>query len=302
MKKFYNIFAVCAAVSVLAVSCCGGKQKVCAVVAGPDKVAAVVIEYPEAIDAESVCPEAYVVDGEEVVCTKLVDGNKVIVALKKDCCGKHEGCEKKACDEAKPECDKPACDKKAECGKPCHKKPECCKEGAQCCVEGAECCKPACDKKAECGDKPACDKKAECDKPCPKDADKKPCCKEKCDIPVPDVSVKQVVDIKTAEGKVVKAWKKAVKASEAVPAHKGNKHHHAVKPECCKEGAECCVEGAECCKPVCDKPSCEEKAECGEKPACKEKAECGEKPECGKGHCDKPADQQCPKCKKAAAK
>lgn len=254
MKKFYNIFAVCAAVSVLAVSCCGGKQKVCAVVAGPDKVAAVVIEYPEAIDAESVCPEAYVVDGEEVVCTKLVDGNKVIVALKKDCCGKHEGCEKKACDEAKPECDKPACDKKAEC-----------------------------------------------DKPCPKDADKKPCCKEKCDIPVPDVSVKQVVDIKTAEGKVVKAWKKAVKASEAVPAHKGHKHHHAVKPECCKEGAECCVEGAECCKPACDKPSCEEKAECGEKPACKEKAECGEKPECGKGHCDKPADQQCPKCKEAAA-
>ena len=223
MKKFYNIFAVCVAVSVLAVSCCGGKQKVCAVVAGPDKVAAVVIEYPEAIDAESVCPEAYVVDGEEVVCTKLVDGNKVIVALKKDCCGKHEGCEKKACDEAKPECDKPACDKK-------------------------------------------------------------------CEIPVPDVAVKQVVDIKTAEGKVVKAWKKAVKASEAVPAHKGHKHHHAVKPECCKEGAECCVEGAECCKPVCDKPSCEEKAECGEKP------------ECGKGHCDKPADQQCPKCKEAAAK
>ena len=222
MKKFYNIFAVCAAVSVLAVSCCGGKQKVCAVVAGPDKVAAVVIEYPEAIDAESVCPEAYVVDGEEVVCTKLVDGNKVIVALKKDCCGKHEGCEKKACDEAKPECDKPACDKK-------------------------------------------------------------------CEIPVPDVAVKQVVDIKTAEGKVVKAWKKAVKASEAVPAHKGHKHHHAVKPECCKEGAECCVEGAECCKPACDKPSCEEKAECGEKP------------ECGKGHCDKPADQQCPKCKEAAA-
>ena len=198
MKKALFICAVCAAV--VATACCGGKQKVTAVVAGPDKVAAVVVEYPEALDAETVCPEAFVVEGREVVCAKLVEPTKVVVALKKECCGE------------KPEC--------------CEPKPECCKEDAECCKEGAECCEP----------KPECCKE-------------KPECCEKPEIPVPDVAVQQVVDIKTAEGKVVKAWKKAVKATEAVPACPP-KHH-----------------------------------------------ECGEKPECGEHHCDKPADQQCDKCK-----
>lgn len=156
MKKFLFI---CAAVA--ATACCGGKQaKVSAIVAGPDKVAAVVVEYAEALDAESVCPEAFVVEGKEVVCAKVVDGNKVVVALKKECCGKCEG-----------------------------EKKECCKE------------------KAECGEaKPEC-----------------------CEIPVPDVAVQQVVDLKTAEGKTVKAWKKAVKATEACPA--------CPKKPCCKEKA-----------------------------------------------------------------
>ena len=196
MKKFLFI---CAAVA--ATACCGGKQaKVSAIVAGPDKVAAVVVEYAEALDAESVCPEAFVVEGKEVVCAKVVDGNKVVVALKKECCGKCEG-EKKEC-----------CKEKAECGEA---KPECCEE------KKAECCE-----KKECGE------------------EKPECCKEKPEIPVPEVAVQQVVDLKTAEGKVVKAWKKPVKATEAVPA-----------PPCHK------------------KPCCGEKPECGEKPDCCKKAE-----------------------------
>ena len=203
MKKFLFI---CAAVA--ATACCGGKQaKVSAIVAGPDKVAAVVVEYAEALDAESVCPEAFVVEGKEVVCAKVVDGNKVVVALKKECCGKCEG-EKKECGE-----------EKAECGEA---KPECCEE------KKAECCE---EKKPEC-----CEEK------------KEECCKEKCEIPVPDVAVQQVVDLKTAEGKTVKAWKKAVKATEACPA--------CPKKPCCGE-----------------KPECGEKHECGEKPDCCKKAE-----------------------------
>lgn len=219
MKKFLFI---CAAVA--ATACCGGKQaKVSAIVAGPDKVAAVVVEYAEALDAESVCPEAFVVEGKEVVCAKVVDGNKVVVALKKECCGKCEG-EKKEC-----------CKEKAECGEA---KPECCEE------KKAECCE---EKKPEC-----CEEK------------KEECCKEKCEIPVPDVAVQQVVDLKTAEGKTVKAWKKAVKATEACPAPHHGKHHG--------------------------------------KPGCGEKPECGQQHECGAQPCDKPAEEQCDKCKEAAAK
>ena len=191
MKKF---LLICTAVAATA-CCCGKQAKVSAIVAGPDKVAAVVVEYAEALDAESVCPEAFVVEGREVVCAKLVEPTKVIVALKKECC----------CGGEKPECGE---------------KKECCKE------------------KAECGEKPECCEKKECGE------EKPECCKEKPEIPVPDVAVQQVVDLKTAEGKVVKAWKKAVKATEAVPA-----------PPCHK------------------KPCCGEKPECDEKPACCEKAE-----------------------------
>lgn len=187
MKKSLFICAVCAAAAVTA--CCGGKQqKVSAIVVGPDKVAAVVVEYAEALDAASVCPEAFTVEGKEVVCAKLVEPAKVVVALKKDCC------------KAKPECGEPK----------------------------QECCEP----KQECGEQ-----KPECSEPKPE------CCKEKCEIPVPDVSVKQVIDLKTADGKVVKAWKKAIKATEV--------------------------------------------------------AKCDKKPECGAQPCDKPAEEQCPECKKA---
>ena len=195
MKKF---LLICTAVAATA-CCCGKQAKVSAIVAGPDKVAAVVVEYAEALDAESVCPEAFVVEGREVVCAKLVEPTKVIVALKKECC----------CGGEKPECGE---------------KKECCKE------------KPECGEKKECGEKPECGEKKECCKEKPECGEKcgeeKPeCCKEKPEIPVPEVAVQQVVDLKTAEGKVVKAWKKPVKATEAVPAPPCHK-----KP-CCKEKA-----------------------------------------------------------------
>ena len=205
-----------------------------AIVAGSDKVAALVVEYPQALDAESVCPEAFVVEGEEVACAKLVEPTKVLVALKKDCCGK-----KHECGEAKPECgQKPECCEKKEAPK--------CEEGKPCPADG--------EAKPECGEA----------KPCPKEAAEKDCCKEKCEIPVPDVAVQQVVDLKTAEGKTVKAWKKAVKATEACPAPHHGKHHG--------------------------------------KPGCGEKPECGQQHECGAQPCDKPAEEQCDKCKEAAAK
>jgi len=181
MRKALFISAVCAAV--LATACCGGKQKVCAIVAGPDKVAGVFVEYPEALDAESICPEAFVVEGEEVVGAKLVEPTKVVVALKRDCCGAHR--HHQECQEPKPECPEA--------------KPECPEA------------KPECPEA-----KPECPKaKLEC---------------EKCEIPVPEVSVKQVVDLKTADGKVVKAWKKAIMASEAVPAPRRGHRHHCNKP------------------------------------------------------------------------
>lgn len=229
MKKSLFICTVCAAV--LATACCGGKNTVTAIVAGPDKVAALVVEYPQALDAESVCPEAFVVEGEEVVAAKLVEPTKVLVALKKDCCGK-----KHECGEAKPECGQ-----KPECG-----------EAKPCPADGEA--KPECGEKHECGEA----------KPCPKEAEEKDCCKEKCEIPVPNVAVQQVVDLKTAEGKTVKAWKKAVKATEACPAPHHGKHHG--------------------------------------KPGCGEKPECGQQHECGAQPCDKPAEEQCDKCKEAAAK
>ena len=204
MKKF---LLICTAVA--ATACCGGKQaKVSAIVAGPDKVAAVVVEYAEALDAESVCPEAFVVEGKEVVCAKVVDGNKVVVALKKECCGK-----KHECGEAKPECGE-----KHECE---GEKKECCKEKAECGEAKPECCE---EKKPEC-----CEEK------------KEECCKEKCEIPVPDVAVQQVVDLKTAEGKTIKAWKKAVKASEVLCApHHGRRHHKCGEGKCDKPSEEQC--------------------------------------------------------------
>ena len=240
---------------------CKQAAKVTALVGGPDcKVAALEVEYDAEIDPASVCADAYKVEGEEVAVAKAVDPKHVIVVLKGEA--------------------------------PKAPKPECCKPDAECCQPDADCCKPAkpecCEEpapKPECCDKPEgkCDKpEAKCDKPegkcekpeaekcdkCKAEEPKAECCdkpegKGKKDAPkieVPKIGVQQVADIKTLDGKTVKAWGKAVKATDAKPfkAMHGHRHGHhhgeAAKPECCKPGADCCKPDADCCKPA--KPEC----------------------------------------------
>lgn len=222
---------ICAAgLAVLAaVSCCKGSDKVTAIVAGPENaVVALDIEYDAPICPASICPEAFEVEGHEVACVKACKEGHVFVLLKSECC--KEG--KPECAEAKPECDKKCEEAKACCeqekacckeeGAECCDKPECCKEDDKpCCKEG----KPACAEKAECTEKAECDEKPECEK--------------ECKIAVPKISVKQVADIKDVNGKVIPAWKKALKAGD-------------VEPICAKK--------AGCEKPACDKP-CEKPCE-----------------------------------------
>ena len=216
----------CAMGLVAAATLAGCKQaaEVTALVAGPDcKVVALEVEYDVAIDPTSVNADAYKVEGEEVVAAKAVDPEHVIVVIgsgkpEGECCkeageGKEE-CGK--CEEAKPECCKEA---KEECGKCEEAKPDCCKEGKEECDKCEE-AKPECCKEG----------KEECDKCEGKDAPK---------IAVPDISVRQVADIKALDGKTVKAWSRAVKAGEAKPfmGKHGGRHHHG-KPE--KDGCEGC--------------------------------------------------------------
>lgn len=262
MKKILMICAAGLAV-LAAVSCCKNANKVTAIVAGPEQdVIALQIAYEAPVCPESVCPEAFEVEGREVVCAKVCPkSGAVTLILKGNCpkaeCGEKHECDKpceKKCGEAKPECgEQPECEKA--CDKPCEKKCEepkaCCKEEKACCEEdccaepkpckeeGAECCdKPECCKK---GDKPCCKEgKPECDKKA--ECGEKPECKKECkEIAVPKICVKQVAELKDVEGNVIPAWKKAVKASEVKPL---------------------------------PKPHCGKKHECGEKP------ECGQKPEC----------------------
>lgn len=151
------------------------------------------------------CPEAK----PECEGPKSVDGQFVVIVLKK------------ACPEAKPECEKAACDStKSECekaGKP-------------------ECKKAACDSaKVECekAGKPEC-------------KEGKP---EKCpEVAVPEIAVKQVKEIKAADSSALKAWSKAFPATKAVPCFgpKGPKHHHG---QACPEGkAECDGQHKDCPK------------------------------------------------------
>ena len=120
---------------------------------------------------------------------KSVDGQFVVIVLKKECKGEKHECDSTnaACPEAKAECDST----KAAC-------PEA---------------------KANCDGKHAdCDgKHADCEKA------------EKCpEVAVPDVKVNQVKEIKAADGSALKAWGKAFPATKAVPCFgpKGHKHHH----------------------------------------------------------------------------
>ena len=213
MKKTL-MFSAMALTLLAALSGCKSTPEITALVKGKEcKVVALDLEYEAAIDPASVSTETFVVEGEEVAFAKVTEPEHVLIVLKRECkgegckgegCGKgdceKEGCDKADCEKVKADCEKAGCDK-AECEKA---KAECCKakaEGekakAECCKAKAECCKA----KAE-GEKDGCKKSK--------------CCKDKDDdeLPVPKVSVQQVADLKTLDGKTVKAWKSARPATD----------------------------------------------------------------------------------------
>jgi hypothetical protein len=267
MKKNIIVSVIgVAAAGLLLASCSGGQpESVTAVVAGPDgQPAAVVVKYAKAVSAESVAADAFQIEGKEIEKVFVTDKDFTAVPEKPECKG-----EKPECDKAKAQCDstKTQCDStKTQCPEA---KPECegpksvdgqfvvivlkkaCPEKPACDTAKAECEKAACDStKAECK-KAACDSaKVECEKA------GKPECKEgkpeKCpEVAVPEIAVKQVKEIKAADGSALKAWSKAFPATKAVPCFgpKGPKHHHG---QACPEGkAECdgqhkdCPKGAE---------------------------------------------------------
>ncbi len=273
MKKNIIVSVIgVAAAGLLLASCSGGQpESVTAVVAGPDgQPAAVVVKYAKAVSAESVAADAFQIEGKEIEKVFVTDKDVTAVPEKPECKGEKPECDKaKAqCDSTKTQCDstKTQCDStKTQCPEA---KPEC--EGPKsvdgqfvvivlkkACPEAKpECEKAACDStKSECekAGKPECEKaacdsaKVECEKA------GKPECKEgkpeKCpEVAVPEIAVKQVKEIKAADGSALKAWSKAFPATKAVPCFgpKGPKHHHG--QACPEEKAECDGQHKDCPK------------------------------------------------------
>lgn len=236
-----RILIICAAgLMALAMVSCGQKApKVDAIVAGGAEPFALMLEYNAPVLAECVNAQTFAVPGKEVRSAFVTDvnpfgdkghrgpgswmadrkdGKYVVVVLEGGKpMGKPEGeCDK--CEEAKAgECDMAECDH--EDGKPCDK-PEAEKcDKCKAAEAAAACDKPEAEKCDSCkheegmrhhGDKP-------CDKAC-----------EDAAVAVPEITVQQVADIKTADGKTLKAWKKAVKAGEVISfmGHRPG-HHHA---------------------------------------------------------------------------
>ena len=236
-----RILTICAAgLMALAMASCGQKApKVDAIVAGGAEPFALMLEYNAPVLAECVNAQTFAVPGKEVRSAFVTDvnpfgdkghrgpgswmadrkdGKYVVVVLEGGKpMGKPEGeCDK--CEEAKAgECEMAECDH--EDGKPCDK-PEAEKcDKCKAAEAAAACDKPEAEKCDSCkheegmrhhGDKP-------CDKAC-----------EDAGVAVPEITVQQVADIKTAEGKTLKAWKKAVKAGEVISfmGHRPGHHHH----------------------------------------------------------------------------
>ena len=213
----------------------------------------------ECDSTKAACPEAKAecdkAGKPECKGPKSVDGQFVVIVLKKACP------EKPACDKANAECDstKAACpEAKAECDstKACPEaKAECDKAKAECDGQHKDCAKEG--KAAhDCGmanNHECCPEDST--KVCPEGKTEKPACPE---IAVPEIAVKQVKEIKAADGSALKAWSKAFPATKAVPCFgpKGPKHHHG---EACPEGkAECDKAKAECDGQHKDCPKAEE--------------------------------------------
>jgi len=274
MKKiFFSVFTAAGIVAMLA-SCSGKPEKVTAMVAPGDKVAAVVVEFNKAVSAEQISADAFEVEGQEIVAAFVCDQDPTACPEPKEKpeCKKECDSTKAECTEAKPECKKECDSTKAECTEA---KPECkgkdgkfvvlvfkheCKEAkpecdsTKACTEAkAECKDAACaEKKADCKDCKDCKECENCKPEC-KCPDCKPgCCAEapkaecdstkKCEKPeiaVPEVSVKQVKDIAAADGTTLKAWCKAFKATAAAPAFMGPKGPKGPKHACKGEKPEC---------------------------------------------------------------
>jgi hypothetical protein len=225
-----RILIICAAgLMALAMVSCGQKApKVDAIVAGGAEPFAVLLEYDAPVLAECVNAQTFAVPGKEVRSAFVTDVNPFgdkghrgpgsWMADRKD--GKYvvvvlEG--GKPMGKPEGECDMAECDH--EDGKPCDK-PEAEKcDKCKAAEAAAACNKPEAEKCDSCkheegmrhhGDKP-------CDKAC-----------EDAAVSVPEITVQQVADIKTADGKTLKAWKKAVKAGEVISfmGHRPG-HHHA---------------------------------------------------------------------------
>ncbi len=220
----------------------------------------------ECDSTKAACPEAKAeCDKAKAECKgpKSVDGQFVVIVLKKACpekpaCDKANAeCDstKAACPEAKAECDstKAACpEAKAECDKA--GKPECDGQHKDCAKEGKAAHDCGMDpKECEASNHECCPEDST--KVCPEGKTEKPACPE---IAVPEIAVKQVKEIKAADGSALKAWSKAFPATKAVPCFgpKGPKHHHG---EACPEGkAECDKAKAECDGQHKDCPKAEE--------------------------------------------
>jgi len=260
MKKNIILSVVgVAAAGLLLASCSGKPEEVTAVVAGPDGHAkAVVVKYAKAVSAESVTADAFQIEGQEIEKVFVTDKD-ITAAPEKP--GKPE---KPECKGEKPECKGAECDSTKACpeAKPCPEgKPECDGKHEGCKKEGCDSTKVAPQPKPECEgpksvdgqfvvivlkkacpeEKPEC-KGAECDstKACP-------------EVAVPEISVKQVKDIKAADGSALKAWSKACPATKAVPCmKKGHKHHHhgrpGEKPGCPEGKPECDGQHKDCPK------------------------------------------------------
>ena len=221
MRNFLNI-CITGAALVAAVSACGGKpEKVIAVVAGKDATpAAVVVKYQKPVSAASITPETYVVPGKEVAFAFVSDRNPF------------EKPQQEAQEPKEPKKLAAGPDQNGEYvvvvlkgampmrgGQGMHQGPRPGMKPGE--GPGA---KPGEGPGAKPGEGPKPDGEPGV-KPGEGPEGKAP---EVKGIPVPEIAVQQVAPIKTDDGKTVKAWKKAVSATEAVPfmMRRANRHGH----------------------------------------------------------------------------
>ena len=205
MKKLV-MFGGVALVMLATLHGCKSTPEISALVKGKEcKVVALDLEYEAAIDPASVSIESFVVEGEEIVFAKVTEPEHVLIVLKRECKGDGQGCMKQG-ECGKGECEKGECEN-GECDKGESDKAKTESEKSACEKGGCEnggCEKTACKKE-----------ETKCDK-AKSDCKIAKCFKAKTDdgVVIPDIRVKQIADIKTLDGKTLKAWSSARKATD----------------------------------------------------------------------------------------